>query len=56
MIIRKVERNVDVPVDTTTYRQGVITECTRLVTGIADSADVPALITVVTTQGWPLNE
>ena len=56
MIIRKVERNVDVPADTTTYRQGVIAECTRLVTAIADSADVPALITVVTTQGWPLNE
>jgi len=56
MIIRKVERNVDVPADTTTYRQNVITECTRLVTAIAESADVPALITVVTTQGWPLNE
>jgi hypothetical protein len=27
MVIRKVERNVDVPADTTTYRQGVITEC-----------------------------
>jgi len=55
MVIRKVERNVDVPADTTTYRQGVITECTRLVTAIAGSADVPALITVVTTQGWPVN-
>jgi len=55
MIIRKVERNVDVPADTTTYRQAVITECTRLVTAITGSADVPALITVVTTQGWPVN-
>lgn len=55
MVIRKVERNVDVPADTTTYRQGVITECTRLVTAIAGSADVPALITVVTTQNWPTN-
>ena len=56
MVIRKVERSVDVPADTTTYRQGVITECTRLVTAIAGVSDVPALITVVTTQGWPLNE
>jgi len=55
MIIRKVERNVDVPADTTTYRQAVIAECTRLVTAITGSADVPALITVVTTQNWPVN-
>ena len=55
MIIRKVERNVDVPADTTTYRQAVITECTRLATAITGSADVPALITVVTTQNWPVN-
>jgi len=55
MIIRKVERNVDVPADTTTYRQAVITECTRLATAITGSADVPALIAVVTAQGWPVN-
>jgi len=56
MIIRKVERNVDVPAATTTYRQAVITECTRLATGIAGCADVPALIAVVTTQNWPTQE
>jgi len=56
MIIRKVERNVDVPADTTTYRQGVITECTRLVTAIDRCADVPVLIQTVTTQGWPTND
>ena len=53
MVIRKAERNVDIPAETTTYRQAVIAECTRLVTGIEASADVPALITMVTTQGWP---
>lgn len=53
MIIRKVERNVDVPASTTTYRQAVIAECTRLVTDIQGCADVPALIAVVTTQNWP---
>jgi hypothetical protein len=56
MIIRKVERNVDIPEDTVTYRASVITECTRLVTAIAGASDVPALITFVTTQGWPVNE
>jgi hypothetical protein len=52
MVIRKVERSVDIPSDTTTYRQAVITECSRLVTAIAGASDVPALITVVTTQNW----
>jgi len=53
MVIRKVERNVDIPADTVTYRAAVIAECTRLVTAIAGAIDVPALIAVVTTQNWP---
>jgi hypothetical protein len=53
MVIRKVERSVDVPADTVTYRAAVIAECTRLVTAIAGAANVPALIAVVTAQGWP---
>jgi hypothetical protein len=55
MVIRKVERSVDVPAETVTYRAAVIAECTRLVTAIAGAADVPALIVVVTAQGWPVN-
>ena len=53
MLIRKVERNVDVPSETTTYRQGVIAECTRLVTAITGATDVPALVAVVGVQEWP---
>ena len=53
MVIRKVERSVDIPAATVTYRAAVITECTRLVTAIAGAADVPALIEVVSTQAWP---
>jgi hypothetical protein len=53
MVIRKVERSVDIPADTVTYRAAVIAECTRLVTAIQGCADVPALIAVVTAQGWP---
>jgi hypothetical protein len=56
MVIRKVERSVDIPADTAAYRAAVITECTRLVTAIQGCADVPALIAVVTAQGWPVNE
>lgn len=52
MVIRKVERSVDIPTDTATYRAAVIAECTRLVTAIQGCADVPALIVVVTSQNW----
>lgn len=52
MVIRKVERSVDIPADTVTYRATVIAECTRLGSAIA-AADLPTLITVVTTQNWP---
>lgn len=55
MVIRKAERNIDIPAATATYRAAVIAECTRLVTAIQGCADVPALITVVTAQGWPVN-
>lgn len=55
MVIRKMERSVDIPADTATYRAAVIAECTRLVTAIQSCADVPALIAVVTAQGWPVN-
>jgi hypothetical protein len=53
MVIRKAERDVSIPTATVTYRAGVITECSRLVTAIAGCADVPALIAVVGAQGWP---
>ena len=55
MVIRKAERNVAIPDATVTYRAAVITECTRLVAAIAAASDVTAFITVVTTQGWPVN-
>jgi hypothetical protein len=53
MVIRKVERSVDIPAATTTYRAAVIAECTRLVAAISSCTDVPSLATVVTTQNWP---
>ena len=52
MVTRKAERNVEIPADTVTYRAAVLAECTRLDAAIA-TADVPTLITVVTTQNWP---
>ena len=53
MVIRKAERDVAIPTATATYRQAVITECSRLVTAIAGASDVQAFITVVTVQNWP---
>jgi hypothetical protein len=53
MVIRKAERDVAIPTATATYRAGVITECSRLVTAIASCSDVPALIAIVTAQNWP---
>ena len=55
MVIRKAERNVDIPAATVTYRAAVIAECTRLVAAIQGCADVPALIAVVNAQDWPRN-
>lgn len=53
MVIRKIERSVDVPTDVATYRSAVVTEANRLETGIVGCVDVPALISVVATQAWP---
>ena len=52
-VIRKTERNVDIPADVVAYRAGVVAECTRLETAIAGSADVDALAAVVAAQNWP---
>ena len=53
MVIRKVERSVDIPADTATYRAAVLAECTRLIAAITACTDVPTLATTVTTQNWP---
>ena len=56
MVIRKAERNIDIPAETVAYRAAVLTECDRLIAAIQAASDVPALIAVVTAQGWPVNE
>ena len=53
MVIRKFERDVDIPTATATFRAAVITEATRLETAIAAAETVEALITVVSSQQWP---
>ena len=53
MVIRKLERNINIPDDTVTYRAAVLTECGRLIDAITACSDVPALVTVVMAQNWP---
>lgn len=55
MVIRKMERGVDIPAETTTYRQAVIAECSRLITDISSAVDVPELISTISSQNWPRN-
>jgi len=53
MIVRKHERNIDIPAEVVTYRAAVITECNRLEAAIINTADIPALAAVVSAQNWP---
>ena len=56
MVIRKSERDVEIPAAVQTYRAAVVAEAARLETAIAGCADVPALIAVVGAQNWPKAE
>lgn len=53
MVIRKVERDVAVPADVTTFRAAVVAECTRLVDAINAAGTVEDLISALQTQNWP---
>lgn len=56
MVIRKIERGVDIPADVATYRAAVIAECTRLKDAISAPTTVEELISAVTSQNWPTTE
>ncbi len=53
MVIRKMERSVDIPATSVVYREAVVTECARLEVDIAGCVDVLSLITTVMNQNWP---
>jgi hypothetical protein len=53
MIVRKAERNIDVPAAVATKRAAIVAECDRLEAAIAACSDVEALIAVVGAQNWP---
>jgi hypothetical protein len=53
MVIRKAERNIDIPATVVTKRAAIVSECDRLEAAIAACTTVEALIAVVGAQGWP---
>lgn len=52
-VIRKAERNIEIPANVVTYRAGVVAECDRLEVAIAGAADVDALAAVLAAANWP---
>ena len=52
MVIRKAERDVAIPADVVAKRAAIIAEADRLEAAITNSADVAALIAVVSDQRW----
>jgi hypothetical protein len=53
MVIRKAERDVEIPESVAATRAAIIAEADRLETAIAGCADVEELIAVVGSQDWP---
>jgi len=53
MVVRKAERNVDIPATVVAKRAAIVAECDRLEAAIAACTTVEALIVVVGNQGWP---
>ena len=53
MVIRKAERNVDIPAEVISRRAAIVAECNRLEAAITACATVEELITVVSAQDWP---
>lgn len=56
MLVRKIERNVDVPSATATYRAAVVAESNRLETVISSASTVEELISAVDSANFPAAE
>jgi hypothetical protein len=51
-VVRKLERNVDIPAKVVTKRAAIVTEANRLETAITNATSVEALIEVLNAQNW----
>ena len=52
-VIRKAERNVDIPADVATYRAAIIAKATSLEVAITATTTVDELAAAVLNQDWP---
>ena len=52
-VIRKAERNVDIPASVVANRAAIVAECDRLEAAITGAASVEALMAVLNAQNWP---
>jgi hypothetical protein len=53
VIIRKAERNIDIPSSISEYRAAVVAEVDRLETAINAAENIEDFITVIQTPNWP---
>jgi hypothetical protein len=52
MVIRKAERNIDIPDDVATKRAAILTECDRLIAAVTAAANMTDFITAVQSANW----
>lgn len=51
-VIRKAERNVDIPADVAAKRAAILVECDRLTAAVTAAQDMPSFITAVQSANW----
>ena len=56
MLVRKIERNIDIPAATVAYRAAIIAEADRLETAISGATTINTFITAVNSASWPQAE
>lgn len=56
MLVRKVERNIDVSANVVSYRSSIIAESNRVETAILEASDIEELISAVNSINWPVQE
>ena len=51
-VIRKAERNVNIPADVAAKRAAILAECDRLTAAVTAAQDMPSFITAVQSANW----
>ena len=51
-VIRKAERNIDIPADVAAKRAAILAECDRLTAAVTAAQDMPSFITAVQSANW----